>query len=55
MRALLLVFLLTSCSTSVTTPLGFEFTGYIKKEGIGVVVEPPFWNWIVKAWEQLVD
>lgn len=56
MKALILITLILSisCSTSIKSPVTqFEYTGYIKQEGVGVTVKPPFWqgavslyNWI---------
>lgn len=54
MKSLLIILFLlgAGCTTSVTTPAGFKYTGYIKEEGIGAVVEPPFWKWAVGLYEK---
>lgn len=46
------VILLTSCSTTIVSPVTqFEYTGYIKKEGVGVSVRPPFWQSLVDFYD----
>jgi len=54
MKALILIILLTSCTTSIKSPVTqFEYTRYIRQEGIGVTVKPPLWEGAVSLYKSL--
>ena len=51
---LFLALLLTSCSTTVTSPnLKIDLTGEISEKGISLTVKPPFWGWCVDLYKNL--
>jgi len=56
MKALILSsLLLVGCSTTVKSPVTqFEYTGYIKKEGVGVTIKPPGWQWAVDLYQWVI-
>lgn len=52
----LAVLLLTGCSTTIKSPVTqFEYTGYIRQEGVGVSVKPPGWQWGVDLYKCLTN
>jgi len=54
MRKLIIIMLVVSCascSTSITTGLGFEYTGYIEERGLGITMKPPLWDTLVEWWK----
>ena len=55
MKILILSMLLTSCSTTIKSPMQFEYTGYIKTEGVGVTVKPPFWEGAIELYEWVIE
>ena len=56
MKILILSMLLTSCSTTIKSPVTqFEYTGYIKTEGVGVTVKPPFWEGAIELYKWVVE
>jgi hypothetical protein len=56
MKALILIMLLTSCTTTIKSPITqFEYTGYIKEEGVGISLKPPLWGAGVRLYESLTN
>lgn len=55
MRYLMLIMLMTGCTTTIKSPLQFEYTGYIKQEGVGISVKPPLWEGAVRLYESLTN
>ena len=58
MRALILIAILLSisCSTSIKSPLTqFEYTGFIKEEGVGISFKPPFWEAGVSLYKSFTE
>lgn len=57
MRILFIIAILsTGCSTSIKSPMTqFEYTGYIRAEGVGVTIKPPLWDAAVglyRSWNE---
>jgi hypothetical protein len=56
MKTLILIMLLTGCTTSIKSPVTqFEYTGYIRQEGIGVTVKPPLWEGAVSLYKSFTE
>ncbi len=54
MKILLLAIMLTSCTTTVTSPITqISYTGYISEDGVGLTLKPPFWGYAVNGWKWL--
>lgn len=54
--AALAVVVLTGCSTTIKSPVTqFEYTGYIKQEGVGVTVKPPLWQGAVNLYKWVTE
>jgi len=46
------ILIITSCTTTIKSPMTqIEYTGYIKEDGVGVTLKPPFWGWCVQAYK----
>jgi hypothetical protein len=51
-----ITFLFMSCTTTIKSPVTqIEYTGYIKQEGLGVTLKPPFWDYAVRLWQWVTD
>jgi hypothetical protein len=56
MKALILILAitLTSCTTSIQSPLtGIQYTGKINKEGLSIIAKPPFYDSIVELYKYI--
>lgn len=50
--ALSLLFLITSCTTTIVSPATqIEYTGQISEKGMSLNVKPPFWQWCVDLYK----
>lgn len=53
---LLIISSLISCTTTIKSPVTqIEYTGYIKEEGVGVTLKPPFWGWCVSLYRYITE
>ena len=51
---LALIITLTSCTTSITSPLtGIGYTGKINKDGISITAKPPFYDSMIALYKWL--
>jgi hypothetical protein len=57
MKALILaLLLLTSCKTTMTSPITqIEYTGEISEDGISATLKPPFWTWAVELYKSFSE
>lgn len=56
MKALILIMLLTGCTTSIQSPVTqINYTGYINQDGIGVTLTPPLWEGAVSLYKSFTE
>lgn len=56
MKYLILIMLLTGCTTSIQSPVTqINYTGYINQDGIGVTLTPPLWEGAVSIYKSFTE